>query len=80
MDDAGYKEKWLNFVKQHELSGYHMLANEALQKDLKNVISDWDGIPRYLIVNEKSEVVEYNALRPSNGEELFEQLFEKLNL
>jgi thiol-disulfide isomerase/thioredoxin len=72
--------KWLNFIKEHNLTGYHMRSNEKFVSDFAQV-SDWSHqIPTYVIVNERGEIVEKDALCPSEKDKLYKQIKTKLNL
>jgi len=72
--------KWLNFIKKHKLTGYHMRANENFRNDFKQKAKFSGQLPTYIIVDKKGNIVETNAYRPSNKEELFIQLKKKLDL
>lgn len=72
--------KWLNFIKKHKLTGYHMRANENFNKDFSQKAKFNGQLPTYLIVDKRGNIVETNAYRPSNKEELFIQLKQNLNL
>lgn len=72
-------EKWLSFIKDYNLSGYHMRANEKFRADFVSEV-DWNNrIPVYLIVNENGEIVEKDALCPSEKDRLFKQIETKLS-
>lgn len=72
--------KWLKFIKKHELTGYHMRANENFNNDFRQKAKFNGQLPTYLIVDEKGNIVETNAYRPSSKKKLFIQLKQKLNL
>ena len=72
--------KWLKFIKKHELTGYHMRANENFNNDFRQKAKFNGQLPTYLIVDEKGNIVETNAYRPSSKKKLFSQLKQKLNL
>jgi len=76
LDDS----EWLSFIKKHKLKGYHMRSNEKFVSDFAQV-SDWSyQLPTYVIVNEKGEIVEKDALHPSEKDKLYNQIKIKLNL
>jgi hypothetical protein len=50
-----------------------MRANEEVYSDLKLLFGNF-GIPRYLIIDEKGEIINKNAKRPSQLTELKKQL------
>ena len=72
--------KWLNFIKKYNLKGYHMRSNEEFVNDFKRKAEYNGQLPTYLIVDKTGKIVEKNAFRPSNKQELFNQLKTKLNL
>lgn len=70
--------KWLNAIKTNNLKGFHLRATDSFIRDLaengyKNLL------PTYMIMNEKGEIVESNAFRPSEKEKLYEQIKSLLN-
>lgn len=75
MDNDAADKQWLDMIKYYKLSGKHIRVNKSLREDLmKNF---WDGksytIPRYVIIK-GGEVVEREALHPSDKEELYKQI------
>lgn len=80
VDKEADKEKWENYIKYNRIVGYHLQANNQLVNDIKNELPEYKGIPRYIIVNEKGDIVEFDAKRPSDGNALLEQLSNKLQL
>lgn len=77
-DDNIDEAKWLNAIKTNNLQGFHLRASASFIKDLaengyKNLL------PTYMIMNEKAEIVEPNAFRPSEKEKLYEQIKSLLN-
>jgi thiol-disulfide isomerase/thioredoxin len=75
MDNLKADKQWREMIKYYDLSGTHIRAADALKKDLMNLF--WDGksysIPRYLIVKD-GVVVEESALRPGDGQKLYDQI------
>lgn len=78
VDQKGYEKPWMDALNKFGLGGYHILAGNELNADLKRISgAKPDGpfaIPRYLIINRKGEIVNINAARPSDGNLLIEQL------
>jgi len=75
-------EKWLEMIKYYDLKGNHIRNNDQLYD---NLIVEYQNngsiaIPWYIIVNKDGEIVERHAKRPSDKEELYNQLQEKLSL
>jgi len=75
MDNEAVQQQWKDMIKYYKLSGSHIRANDALQKDLMNRL--WDGkgysIPRYLIIKD-GKLEEAKALRPSDKQKLYDQI------
>jgi len=71
--------KWFEFIKSHDLKGYHLRLNDDLKADLVNSKTFFPMIPQYLIINNKGDVIENKALRPSDGAKLYNQLDSLLN-
>jgi thiol-disulfide isomerase/thioredoxin len=72
------KEKWVNEIFKMNLSGYHILAGEALQSLLTKDFGFGESlmaIPRYFIIR-KGKIVILDAFRPSEFEKLKNQLKE----
>lgn len=65
---------WRTMLKGLGLKGMHIRTSDALRKDLNKVVPNFNGIPRYLILNKEGKVVNWDAQRPSSGSLLIEQL------
>jgi thiol-disulfide isomerase/thioredoxin len=74
LDADQNKDRWKDMIKYYSLSGNHIRANNLLEADLKQNIENWNGIPRYFIVDEEGNIVNNDAPRPSNLSELEKQL------
>lgn len=74
IDNEKADEKWKEMVKGFPLKGINMRAGETLHKALDKELPRFVGIPRYLIVDDQGEIVNWDAKRPSDGRELLEQL------
>ncbi len=68
------EEKWIDFIQKYKLKGYHLRLNDALKKELADKGYFIPMIPQYMIINRGGQVVENRALRPSDGEDLYNQL------
>ena len=56
-------EKWLEAVEKHDLSGQMYWVNDAkMMKGEFGKSIDLDWIPRYIVVNEKGQIVLYRAI------------------
>ena len=76
IDAPAQKSQWENLITLNQLTGYHILANNSLQADIKQLVykKGQVSIPRYIILNKNGEVIDWDAPRPSNPE-----LMKKLN-
>jgi thiol-disulfide isomerase/thioredoxin len=77
IDKPGMRDKWVALAVQNNLRGYHYLASPAVQKATER---DFTQIPRYLLFDKNGTLVEPNAYHPSDGEKLYRQLRERLQL
>jgi len=74
------ESRWFEFIKEHELYGYHVRLSQDLIKDLiANALFN-PLIPQFMIIDSTGRVLNKNAERPSNGEALYNQLTETLGL
>jgi len=76
LDMPQEKGKWLKLIHDLHLGGYHILAGEKLNRELRNELQggkDYVSIPRYLIVRD-GHVVDSDAPRPSDFETLCAQI------
>lgn len=79
--DKDLKEKkWYNFIKSHHLKGYHLKLTDELKLDLVNRKIFIPMIPQYMIINKEGIVIDNKALKPGDGEMLFDQLKKLLEL
>lgn len=66
------KDKWLSTIQQYQLKGFHFrITTPEIRKELVKLAPT---IPRYFIVDTSGQIFEYDAKRPSSGEELYQQL------
>jgi thiol-disulfide isomerase/thioredoxin len=80
------KKKWQKMIKDANLTGYHVFANQDLVSDLrsrfyKRVNPDGRkvmGLPTYVIIDRNGKVVDKNAPRPSSGQRLYSKLHQVL--
>lgn len=69
-------KKWQEMVKFYDISGYHFLADQALEADLRKRY-DRDGtisFPSYILVGKSGNIITLHARRPSDKEELYQQI------
>ena len=72
-DNPKDETRWIKTIRENNLQGYHFRRNEKFARELYK-IGFPGGLPSYLLVNEKGEVVENNAYRPSETEKLYSQI------
>ena len=63
-----------HFIISHNLVGYHLRLNETLKKDLSDKKIFIPIIPQFLIMDKTGQIVDNKAMRPSNGDSLYNQL------
>ena len=63
VDEARNKQKWLDFIEQEKLGSIQVFASgwSKITKDYKI-----NGIPRFIVIDRKGNVVSFDAPRPSN--------------
>jgi len=61
------KAAWEKMVKDDELQGYQLFAENAWNSDIANAYAI-RGIPRFIMVDKEGKIVNANATRPSNPE------------
>ena len=73
-------QEWKEMIKYYDLKGYHVRANPSLQKSISNIF--WNGkgtpLPLYVIIDASGNIVEFDALRPSEKKNLYRQIESKL--
>jgi thiol-disulfide isomerase/thioredoxin len=67
VDEAKDKEKWQNFVKERALKGVQIYAGNGWESDI-NKFYQVKGIPRFLLIDKKGNIVTIDAPRPSTQE------------
>ncbi|SEW10042.1 TlpA disulfide reductase family protein [Chitinophaga arvensicola] len=65
VDEAKDKQKWIDFVKQQEMKGIQIFVN-GWSDITKNY--DIKGIPRFMVFDQKGNIVNIDAPRPSTPE------------
>jgi thiol-disulfide isomerase/thioredoxin len=77
LDNQGFTKGWQQYIKTYQLTGTHYLARKAVQDNLAKMFA---GIPRYMIFDSAGRLVENDAARPEEGEKLYRQILDKLNM
>ncbi len=70
-------DKWKTFVKEKELGGLQLLADNNWKSDFITAFSI-NSIPRFILIDPDGKVVDSDAMRPSNPK-LIEKLDKLLN-
>lgn len=76
LDEVKNKEKWIQFVKDEELTGVQLFGGNGLNSDVAKFYKI-KGIPRFMLFDKNGNVVTEDAPRPSNPE-LKKMIDEKL--
>ncbi|MNE56328.1 hypothetical protein D3C80_1512280 [compost metagenome] len=84
MDADNKDEDWKDFIRINNLTGIHLRKNRE-QMDpfwkelLRNAKDKAEYYPQYFIFDKTGKLVVEKALRPSHGQQLYEQLDKILN-
>lgn len=76
VDNKGSEEYWAKLMKDYKLKGYHYFSNDTIRNQAGKM---FNGIPRYMLYNEKGLLVEADAYRPSTTTNLYKQIAKRLN-
>jgi thiol-disulfide isomerase/thioredoxin len=68
LDNVGSDKKWIASINTYKLGGYHIIANEFLINEIKNIYklekNNGIEIPKYILVNKEKNIVLKNATSP----------------
>lgn len=79
VDSREFNQKWQHDISQFKLSGNHYFATYEELDSLKKLLSEKEvAIPRYLLFNQKGELVLKNTEKPSTGQKLYSQITREL--
>ena len=80
VDPSQAGNNWAKDIKNYDLDGYHYFAADDINAFFGKLLNTSDfTIPRYILFNEKGEMVDSNALKPSEQEKLYLSILKKLN-
>jgi len=71
------KKRWLEYIQKYNLGGYHIIAGKELYNDIQQKIPFY-SIPHFAIINTKGQIVDKNAIRPSNRNKFLKNVKEKI--
>ncbi|MEZ5069567.1 MAG: redoxin family protein [Bacteroidales bacterium] len=71
---------WFDFIREHQLEGYHLRLTQKLQRSLIDEKLFLPLIPQFMIIDSAHRVLEKNALRPSDLDSLKLQMTMLLDL
>ena len=83
-DDDLDRAKWKAAITKYSLGGYHLIASDLLKAEIKKKIyhslgNEGMGIPRYILINPKGDIVVDDANSPETFKLLKEQILDKLS-
>lgn len=80
IDNKKVIDKWEKDVYEYNLIGNHYFATNSIVLSLQNMLKeDSLPIPRYLLFDSKGDLVLRNSKRPSEGQNLYNEILKALN-
>jgi thiol-disulfide isomerase/thioredoxin len=75
IDEPMLKRHWETVATDSELEGVNILANKNLMSDIEEKIYKGQklSIPRYILINKKGEIIDSDAPRPSDKNDLIKE-------
>lgn len=73
IDKKELKGRWQEIIQKKQLYGIHILASSTLNKELLKYYK-LNAIPRYMIADQQNNIINENAPRPSDTENLKKEL------
>ncbi len=77
IDKMEHKDKWLNMVKEEQLSGIQIMADKDFRSDFVTAYNI-NAIPRFILIDKEGNILNANAPRPSDPR--LKELLETLSL
>lgn len=75
IDKPQWEDRWRQSIKINELYGNHFRADKNFIEDMWKTIGDFKGaIPRYVLIDKEGKIFKSTAARPSEGNELIQQI------
>ncbi len=78
MDKDIFQERWKEFILLHGITGYHLRRNQEQMEKIWEELLQTRNVPRsypaYFIFDKEGNIAYKDAKRPSQGEELYQQL------
>lgn len=81
IDEASAEKEWKEVVEKFNLAGFHLLANQKLQEDMRAKIFQQKSftIPRYLLLSPSGEIICPDMPRPEDLKKVEQMLNQYLN-
>lgn len=77
IDQMQHKDKWLQMIKDEQLTGIHIMADKDWNSDFVQAYSI-TGIPRFILIDTEGNIISANAPRPSDP--ALKEMLSSLNL
>ena len=77
IDQMKHKDKWLQMIKDEQLTGIHVLADNDWNSEFVQAYSI-TGIPRFILIDTEGNIISANAPRPSDP--ALKEMLSTLNL
>jgi hypothetical protein len=75
IDKREWKNRWLQSIKINELQGNHFRADKEFIDNMWDVIGGYtSAIPRYVLIDKEGRIFKSSAARPSDGDDLLQQI------
>ncbi len=74
LDNKNAVDNWKNRIKEYQVKGIHLRASKSLIEDIRQKTSWNGGIPRFLLIDSKGQIINENAANPGDLETLNNQL------
>jgi thiol-disulfide isomerase/thioredoxin len=65
VDGIKDKNKWISYVKEHQLQGIQVMADKDFSSDFIKKFNI-NSIPRFILIDPKGNIVDADAKRPSD--------------
>nr|WP_319398537.1 thioredoxin-like domain-containing protein [uncultured Carboxylicivirga sp.] len=73
------KQMWESLMKEYNLVGYHIKANQLLKKDMQRLYNNQLSFPTFMIVDGDGNILEPKAPYASDGNKLYKKIDDLIN-